>query len=406
MRLIYLPFVLFFITINSFAQINFEKGYFVDKQNNRVNCFIRNYDWKDNPKEFEYKLTENGATETGNPATVNEFVIEGFSKYKSADTRIDLSSSLINALSHIREPEWSQQQLFLKVLVEGKAALYYFEKNGMIRFFYSGPDSVISQLIYKEFYNNHQEYYTLDNEISVNKKFQEQLWTEVRCANTSQQIIENLNYRKSDLIKYFNNYNQCQGKTPTNATIKRSSDLFHLRFAPGLNFSSFSMRNTSSTDLETDFGSQLNARLGIETEYMLPFNKNKWSVVFEPAFQYYVSEKQINTKNRTIDYKSIDFPIGVRYYLFLTDHTKLFINGHYIPGFSINFNSTVKYYNYANPLTYKINPGFNLAFGGGICLKRVSAEIRYYSSRNVMNGYGLWSASYKTFAFILGLRLL
>ena len=45
--------------MNCFAQISFEKGYFINNANQKTNCLIKNQDWKDNPTEFEYKLDEN-----------------------------------------------------------------------------------------------------------------------------------------------------------------------------------------------------------------------------------------------------------------------------------------------------------------------------------------------------------
>ena len=50
--------VLAFITISclqSYSQIIFENGYFIDESNNRIECLIKNIDWKNNPTEFEYK---------------------------------------------------------------------------------------------------------------------------------------------------------------------------------------------------------------------------------------------------------------------------------------------------------------------------------------------------------------
>jgi len=56
--------LLFWITA-SFAQMEYEKGYLITNDLQRKNCLIKNEEWKDNPVEFSYKLTDNSAPETG-----------------------------------------------------------------------------------------------------------------------------------------------------------------------------------------------------------------------------------------------------------------------------------------------------------------------------------------------------
>ncbi|MFK7782131.1 hypothetical protein [Psychroserpens sp.] len=41
----------------SFSQINFEKGYLISNQGEKLDIFIKNNDWNDNPTEFKYKIT-------------------------------------------------------------------------------------------------------------------------------------------------------------------------------------------------------------------------------------------------------------------------------------------------------------------------------------------------------------
>ena len=45
-------------TFNCYSQISFENGYFIDNNNQKINCLIKNLDWEKNPTEFKYKLSE------------------------------------------------------------------------------------------------------------------------------------------------------------------------------------------------------------------------------------------------------------------------------------------------------------------------------------------------------------
>jgi hypothetical protein len=45
------------ISVECYSQISFENGYFVNEANKRIECLIKNIDWKDNPTDFKYKET-------------------------------------------------------------------------------------------------------------------------------------------------------------------------------------------------------------------------------------------------------------------------------------------------------------------------------------------------------------
>jgi hypothetical protein len=84
------------IVLVSFGQIRFVKGYFIDENNNRTECLIRNEDWANNPKEFKYKLEDSENVLKGRLDSVKEFSLYGFSKYIKVKVKIDRSSNDIN----------------------------------------------------------------------------------------------------------------------------------------------------------------------------------------------------------------------------------------------------------------------------------------------------------------------
>jgi hypothetical protein len=382
----------------SFGQISFEKGYIIDNQNRRIEYLIKNVDWKDNPKEFEYKTSGGREILKGDLSSVKEFGVIGFSKFVRSDVKMDISRMGGSDLSKQRDPEWEQKQLFLKVLVEGKATLYEFESGPMSRYFYSVSDS-ISQLIYKEYYKN-------SDEIAVNNGFHDQLWTNARWANTTTSVIEQISYRKSDLVKYFKNFNECRGDKPivygeNNSTKKHP---FHFRVTAGLNYTSMSISSNLHSQYNVDFGSQLEFRGGIEAEYILPFNRNKWALLVEPTYQYYNATNQSETLEATIHYNTIEFPIGLRYYFFLNPELKVFIDAYAIPGFDVKINSSIQYhYNYAT--LWETSTSGNFAFGGGIGYKRFSAEIRYYTNRDFLVDISSMFTKYQRISAIFGFKL-
>jgi hypothetical protein len=69
----------------------------------------------------------------GDTASVKEFGVYGSFKFIRAKVKIDRSSYKLGELTPDREPVWSDELLFLRVLAKGKASLYSYED--LSRFF-------------------------------------------------------------------------------------------------------------------------------------------------------------------------------------------------------------------------------------------------------------------------------
>src|SRR5690606_21684320 len=86
------------LSFNCYSQISFEKGYYIDNNDQRINCLIKNVDWKDNPTEFEYKLSENSAPEKASIKLVKEFGVDNISRYIRTTVNIDKSIDNVNSV--------------------------------------------------------------------------------------------------------------------------------------------------------------------------------------------------------------------------------------------------------------------------------------------------------------------
>lgn len=47
------------------------------------------------------------------------------------------------------------------------------------------------------------------NQVKTNNKFRIQLWLDLKCESISMNSLEKVNYRESDLLKFFIKYNEC-----------------------------------------------------------------------------------------------------------------------------------------------------------------------------------------------------
>lgn len=396
-----------FIGLNSYSQKLFEKGYFIDNDNKKVNCFIKNIDWLNNPKEFDYKLEESSEEKTLTIKSVKEFEISNKFKYKRCIVNIDRSSEYVDEVSISKEPVFNHEELFLKVLVEGKANLYLYADASLYRYFYNLDNTDIEQLVYKSFRNS-------KDQIDKNNSFRAQLWNGLKCNKITLNSVRNVKYQKRSLVNFFIKYNQCQDSNFINFIKKKKKKLFNLTLRPGFRGSSLMIGNENYNWKKMELGSSSGYRLGIETELTLPFNNGKWSFLIEPIYhsikfeETFVLNKAtgVNT-TASVDYKSIEIPIGIRRYYFLNNHSKVFVNG----SFSFNFglNSSVIFTQDDNPRSLsplEINTSTGGVLGVGYKYKdKYSLELRYVRNKNLFNLNGAWNSEYNTFSFILGYSL-
>lgn len=400
MKIKFLFLILVLSATYSYGQIKFEKGYLIDNENHRIECLIKNYDWKNTPDELEYKLGDSDSIQKGTVLNVKEFGVSGISKFIMVDTRIDRSSEELNTLSSERKPIWSEEQLFLKVLIEGKASLYQYRLRNFVRYFYSVSGAPVKQLIYKQFYVSKKDY-PQDKSVAYNNDFRQQLWNDLRNTETTMSSVEKINYEQSELERYFKQYNGVDQKTIK--TSGRNRDFLLFRITPGINSSSVSVMQNIFGPVFTNKFKVISFRIGMEVDYILPFNKNKWQIIFDPSYQYFNSSSENGSNKVDINYKWIEFPIGIRYNFYLNDNFKIFLNGFFVPLYTFDFKSTVDV-TFANSKYYQnFDHNNSFAFGAGLHYKKLSLECRYIPTSDIYSYY-IWT-DYQRFSFILGYTL-
>ncbi|MGI9551624.1 MAG: hypothetical protein ACR2MT_10520 [Aurantibacter sp.] len=404
--------ILFALVILSFsaanAQINFEKGYFINNIGERTDCLIRNVDWKNNPTSFEYKLSEGGETQVANMGYTQEFAVDGSPKFVRKKVDMNRSSDMEATLEFNREVTFSEEELFLKVLVEGNAILYYYEEGNLRRFFYSLDGSPVRQLVYKRYRRStramEQNRAFKHRAVAENTEYKQQLLNSLECSAISRAAFAKLTYRSSPLTNLFNKYNKCIDPDYIEGNKSSGGFIFNVSVRPGVNFSSLEVISTAGFS-GTTFEDKTSFRAGLELEVVLPFNKNKWSIVFEPTYRNYQSDGTgssfLNTSSApiTADYSSIEFAIGARHSIFINDGSKIFITG-----YLLNDMETGAKLN--TPTEYIINPLSNFAVGLGYKYgNKVSLELRYDDTRELLR-YNNVKSKFNNISVVLGYTFL
>lgn len=399
--------LLIVLSLNCYSQISFEEGYFIDDTGKKITCLIKNIDWKDNPTEFKYRLSKNSDPIKATIESVKEFSVNNNSKYIRSTVNIDRSTDNLSNLSKVKEPIFKEEELFLKVLVEGNSNLYEYVQSNLKRYFYSKENSDIEQLIFKS-------YKTDENIVRKNNRFRQQLAIELKCQSFETDKFKNLDYKRDDLVKYFIEYGDCNNIELINFVPKQKRDLFNLTIRPRLNSSSLTIENFSADTRNVDFENKLGFGFGLEAEFILPFNKNKWAILVEPTYQSFKSETTMPVSNVSggvlnskVNYTSIETPVSLRHYFFLNKNSKIFIDASFI--FDISPNSSIEFTREDGSAlnSLKIVTRNNLAMGIGYKQNdRFSLEIRYQTSREILSDYlYVWNSDYRTLSVILGYSL-
>ena len=324
----YLIFVFLFCSVYAFGQVEFEKGYYIDQEGQRVEGFIKNQDWKNNPISFKFKSSLEDDWEELSVQDVALFEIYGTSKYVRAVVDVDRTSNEFQNLTEDQNPIFQSDMLFLKVLIEGKATLYSYREEGLSRFYYSKNKSTIEPLVYKKYVvPANSSAASPQKGVGENNKFRRQLYQLLDCSTWDWDNFRSLNYSYSNLTRIFKEYNECVNENYTVYSQKKRKDIFHLRIRPRLNQSFLGLLYypgfSNAPPTINDFDPYYHWGVGLEGEFVLPFNKNKWSVLFEPSYTVY--EAIDGDENRILRYEYVDFSLGGKYYMFLNERNNIFL---------------------------------------------------------------------------------
>jgi len=392
-----ITFLLLFFSLMTSGQITFEKGYFINEDDQQINCWIKNLDWKNNPTQFKYKLSENSSVETLEIQSVKEFGINNISKYVRHLVNLDRSSEEMRFMSTKVQPIFKEELLFLKVIVEGKATLYQYIDQDLRRYFYNVDKSKVKQLIFKS-------YKTYENQVKKNNQFRQQLTLNLKCNNDSDKKISKARYSEKELANIFKNFNVCNNSESVSFKKDSKTKSFRINAKLGVHLSTVALEGFGSSR-DVSFENVIGGSIGIEGEYILPFHKNKWAFFVEPTYKYLKEENVISGSVVSLDAKmvfhNIEIPVGIRHYFYLNQKSKVFINTSFI----FNYSNRSKLFLSDNLHIYEYITRPSLGFGLGFNhLGKYNAEFRLNANPELLKGKPK-NTRYQYMAVVFGYRI-
>lgn len=366
----------------SYGQVDFEKGYAIDNRNQKIECFIKNKGSKNTPQQFTYKLNTKDSIEViGSIDDFKEFGIGENIKFTRREVLIDKSVSPSKKMGG----DFVEDTLFLKVLIEGDASLYFYQDVALKRFFYEKGDMGILQLVYKK--------YLVGNKIGTNSRFRQQLNNHLKCDGLEN--ADMLTYDKKSLASYFSAFNEC-----VNAEYKKYEDDREkgvVNIWARLEVVSGQLRFADQLGRKVAFDRGFNFQYGLSLEYITPFNNGRWSLLLEPSVQRINAEKE----RISVKHISIELPFGARYYIFSNEvggEAKLYFSAHYLVDM---FPKTI------------INDGDfssdrtrgNFSFGFGYVHKKIEGGIRVKMRKDLLGDYYISQLNYTGIALGISAKI-
>lgn len=377
------------------AQIEFKKSFFIDNSGNKTDCLIKDQDWKSNPVTFDYKLSQTETLQTARIESVQEFQVGDYTRYIRKNVEIDRWDKF-SSPSTQKYPICKSETLFLKVLVDGAATLYSYSDGSFNTYFYVIDGKNPEQLIQKQYVVN-----TAGKEVVYrNDLYKKQLEASISGDAVKEAEINNLGYFKNDFVKIFEKYNQSKGDSITVIPTRKVG--IHISPRIGVNLNTVDVNYIPVDGYGYDFGIKPNLRVGVEVEAVLPFNRGKWAIAFEPAYTSYKADGDGTDWTSSIDYQALEVSLVARYYMFLDEKSKLFVNAGFVYSADLN-DSKYGPSRRPTPVDIDMNPQFIL--GAGYKYNKISAEFRYLENQGMVRNQATWRAHYSSYAFILGYEI-
>lgn len=370
-----------FITITSYAQYNFEEGYYIKPNGDRVTGLIKLQDRNTNPTEITFKKSTMGPQEIIKSNNMLGFGIGNSLQYDKFSVKISKASDDIDYMDRVKEFDLIQETALLKLLVDGKVQLYEYSSEGFTQYFIREGNQVTT-LLYKR--------YLLRDGIATNNQYKQQLSTMLICDSGELPDPVNLKYTASSLKKFVRSYNECNGTINNAFVIKERENNLVIKILGGVQNSSLEVNGNENRSF--DFGNQTSFVPGIEIELRFASkNDNMWSVFFDARrhtfeastmtpFMVFPSEMTFFRENRA-EYKAVDFGLGARYYLSLGESSNIYFG----VNASVDLIGTreITLENFQDTRIEGNAPTGIFAVGVGYNWKNLSAEVRMHTNRDI-----------------------
>ena len=388
----------------AFSQQGYQEGYILTSRGERISCFINIDRIESYPLNLEYRLEEDSEVIYASAISVKEFGIADHTKYIRSIISPEWLYERIDS-SDLHDPGIKDNDyIFLRTIVEGMASVYSFDYKNEETFFYRIGEGSPEELV------------TLKNPESIEEKdikvlYRDQLAFTLEAPGIVQHDVQYLKYDDGDMADLFTTYNQgMKSKSVSYMRLVKNS-LFKLRVKAELRYS---LLNAWGGGLNIDtlnLNNSFNAGFSIESEIVLPWLNQRYSLLLESSFHRYSSSK-LSTINFTladsgeentikVNYNTIDIAFGFKAYLLKTYKNNLAVSGKVITSLPFESRWLKEDETLFSVPWADIFPAASLSYEHG----KMMIEAVYYFPIDLILANPRWDSRFRSFSIALGYNL-
>lgn len=319
--------VIFFVFLSSAFAQRFEEGYYTDREGNRREVQIENKRWSIWSNEA-LTVIENGQKKQIPIDEIQEFGIDGEMKFITAEVNLDRSSNWLSDLGFDPKPNFVEERVLLKVLVEGELSLYLFLENNIKKFFYKRQGEELKQLIFKRYKK------VVGSRVVVNENvaFRKQLKEIAICGSTED--YDKINYELGPLKKAVLAQNNCKNAEVDFVSARGVRARLRLNVGAGAIHSLLTVERAFN-----DFNmNAISPTAVVELEYIIPTIRHEVGVKLNAVYNSFEVEDEIefphsmNLRKVHISHSEIFLGPSVEYRYFLNNSSAISGGvGYYFP---------------------------------------------------------------------------
>lgn len=384
MRLLYYTFIFLFLNL-SFSQ-KFEKGYFIENNGNKVECFLdRKYQYY-SPEVVIYKLNIDDSTKEIDLNSIKELSIYDKVIYYKFYVEVEVSGIKLEDLDNEKKINTIKKNVLLELVEDGKIKLFEYNVLDFKSTFYvlKEGETIPELLDYKKYKTN-----GFLDVVNENNNFRNEIFNFVKDANIAASEIENIEYENDDLQKVIKRYNELNNNSISLNNKKSKNSKFNIKPRLSILSSSVEYQNliNSSFSSKSNFDPKFSLGFGVDLELETISN---FSVFLSPMFSSYTNTSTqtiygVSSNDRVIetkvDYKFIRSLIGIRKYFELKNKKEIYLGANFIFDYVLN-SETLQVF---HPYLFNLNSNFfqlglNLGFDIN---KKYYIEFNYDLPKNL-----------------------
>jgi hypothetical protein len=383
------------------AQENFQPGYIIDNNGNKIEGYIDYQKWAQNPVKIRFKKNLDSSSEIYFPGSISSFYVHDEMSfyikdemYVSATVDIDMTPQDVKELTSESKGIIETKTVFLALYLKGKYNLYHYRDiNNKVHYFIKANDDEIKELIYRTYLKEKEN----KSVIIYNEHYKKTLKYYFKDDPTIIKYVDRLDYTDKQLVKILTIYSENMGVTTRrffqNAQKKAKLEL---NLLAGFYNSSIKVKDNKSSNLGYTFG------LGLNLSSPRELNRFSWN-------------QELNYFKEKVEYDYREYEYVNLYYDYYADLKFSYIKYNSMINYRLGISEIKPYINLGLSFSFlvsskgdktkttiynsevtrederlaRINMGL---FGGfGINYKRFNGEIRYemsgssslYSSNNI-----------------------